>query len=83
MKNNNGAVHPSKIKEMKKYLDDYMRIKGRVLLEKNTYFCVLRDEIYPSLKSYWLNNDPNTGVRKAKCFSYGASLDIYDLVATL
>ena len=28
MKNNNGTVHPSKIKEMKKYLDDYMRIKG-------------------------------------------------------
>ena len=83
MNNNNGAVHPSKIKEMKKYLDDYMRIKGRALREKNTYFCVLHDEKRPSLKSYWLNNDPTTGVRKAKCFSCGASLDIYDLVAAL
>lgn len=83
MNNNNGAVHPSKIKEMKKYLDDYMRIKGRALREKNTYFCVLHDEQHPSLKSYWLNNDPTTGVRKAKCFSCGASLDIYDLVAAL
>ena len=83
MKNNNRTVHPSKIKEMKKYLDDYMRIKGRALREKNTYFCVLHDEKDPSLKSYWLNKDPSTGVRKAKCFSCGASFDVYDLVAAL
>ena len=83
MKNNNEAVHPSKIKEMKKYLDDYMRIKGRALREKNTYFCVLHDEKNPSLKSFWLHNDPSTGVRKAKCFSCGALFDVYDLVDAL
>lgn len=83
MKNNNEAVHPSKIKEMKKYLDDYMRIKGRALREKNTYFCVLHDEKNPSLKSFWSHNDPSTGVRKAKCFSCGALFDVYDLVAAL
>ena len=81
--NDNGAVHPSKIKEMKKYLDDYMRIKGRALREKNTYFCVLHDEKEPSLKSYWSHKDPSTGVRKAKCFSCGASFDVYDLVGVL
>ena len=77
------TIHPDDIRKMKRYLDDYLRIKGKALRQKNTYYCLCHAEKTPSLKSFWANNNAEQGIRKAKCFSCGRVFDVYDLVGVL
>lgn len=79
----NNIVHPDDIRKMKRFLDDYLRIKGKALRQKNTYYCLCHSETTPSLKTFWVNNNPEQGIRKAKCFSCGRAFDIYDIVGIL